>query len=329
LKGDRKKPGASDVPAKASDWVDSADFFEALHKKTGRNVIADYYTRIYPKDLLSARGDSLLGVLNHAADALQSDWQEDGGFLRFRRFNYYSERTMDVSNALLKRWQAAREAHGYLNLDDLSEIATLPNEVLEHSDLSRAVMIKYGLDEWPMASSGMREDLLFHASLTDSQKQQIQTPNGLSIGDLNPQQLARLKEMALQGAPDEAMQELAKGRLFMTMRPPGLYEWSSFDDDDKRNITSLFPVNQTGFRDANREKVEAYVAAQLAGAPPDAIKSQMDEIKGPGASVWTILQVGNHYVMREANGGGTRASSGILGESRNRNTTRSVSTVTD
>ncbi|HEY3285221.1 MAG TPA: hypothetical protein VGN26_23360 [Armatimonadota bacterium] len=291
----RSKLGVEKPSADRKGWVRAADILALLRQKTGLDVVADDYTRVYPRSLFSFSNARRLDVVNQVADALGSQWEQDGGFLRFRRVNYYSERLMDVPNRLLRRWKAARERQGYLNLDDLAELAVLPGDVLKHSDLTRAVLLEYGLQEWRLLPSGAQY-LNLYSMLSPSERQQVRAPQGLAVGDLSPEKLQAL--IALRptlrpsfgpSSPDEIRRI---GRLYMRVREPGHYEW--FDRNAPADIA--VPV-VAQLRGQTKEEVAAAMQAamKLMGIPPEQAADQARNIAGPGAAILVRVQVGDLY----------------------------------
>src|SRR5262249_51654331 len=150
-RGDPFRVDAGAPPRDSREWIDSADFLAELHRRTGRNIVSDYYLRLYPRDDFACRNARLADALDRAAAAMKASWVPDGDYLRFRRVNYYAERELDVPNRLLKEWRDARARKGSLGLDELSEVASLPEVVLSDGDLHFAVVLKWGLEEWPLA----------------------------------------------------------------------------------------------------------------------------------------------------------------------------------
>jgi hypothetical protein len=310
LAADRRDDPTGEHPAESRDWVDSADFFAELHKKTGRNVIADYYTRVYPRSAFTAKEEKLLGLLNEAADALSSDWQSDGDFLRFRRFNYYSEREMDVPNRLLRKWADDRRRVGYMTLDDLAEASSAVSpDAQMHQDLKRAILIKYGLDEWTLLPNNWGV-LKVYSLLNPEQRRQVQTNEGLLLGQLDPS-VARECIQSLQMDEGKTPEEVAQGRVYMRVRPPGRYEWRRVRYD-----ASPFPI-KIDVSETTREKaVEA--VRQIA---PDTIGNIRDTnigpqgMRGPGAALEAQIQVGREFRMMAIEGGlGSWSSGGTVRE---------------
>jgi hypothetical protein len=294
---DQRDDPTGDHPGKSKDWVDAADFFADLHKKTGRNIVADYYTRVYPRNTFTVNNAKLLDTLNEAADALLSDWQADGDFLRFRRFNYYSEREMDVPNHYLQRWAANRARIGHMTLDDLVEAKNVvPENARHHQDLKRAVLIKYGLDEWPLLVNQWGI-LKIYSLLTPVQRTQVQTNEGLLLGQLNPP-VAREIVQEMQMDDKFTPEQIAQGRLHLRLRPPGKYEWRHF-----KATVSPFPV-QIVVSEPTREQAEAAIEKLYPGATAGIRGITVGDraVRGPGAGLEAQLQVGDQFRMMAIEG---------------------------
>jgi hypothetical protein len=279
-------------PENPAEWVDSAEVWAEVHRKTGLNILSDYYLRVYSRRLFSQDG-RLADLLANDAGVLRVDAESEGSFLRLRRPNYYSERTMDVPNRLLTKWSEARRKRGYLDLNEMAEMAQLPRPVFWEGDLHRAILMKWNLMEWKAAQYAQNPLRLF-ASLTSEQKLQIQSDRGL---DLSVEQVKALYP------PDFDREELASvqaGRMFMRLREPGWYIWRW-----KQRAGSEFLLNDAPVfpgQEPVREKVKAMAQAKarayvkeyhLAGS--DIRSSPEDEVEGPGAGIWFCFPMDGKY----------------------------------
>ncbi|MGC4042472.1 MAG: hypothetical protein QM758_01560 [Armatimonas sp.] len=88
----------------------TADLLEAIHKATGKDVIGDYFTRLYePQKLWGKTPAPLFDVLNKACDATRLRWEEKEGFLSFRSTDFFNMRLKEVPNRLMDRWASIRQ----------------------------------------------------------------------------------------------------------------------------------------------------------------------------------------------------------------------------
>src|SRR5262249_42444782 len=134
--------------------VSIRDVLEALHRATGLPVVADHYTRLYQPETVSVRSTALFDVLNRLADEMRLRWNRDGDWLQFRSTSFYDDRLKEVPNRLLARWSVARRQHGALSLDELIEVAELPDPQLDAEGMAEGARECWGLKEWDLARNG-------------------------------------------------------------------------------------------------------------------------------------------------------------------------------
>jgi RNA polymerase sigma-70 factor (ECF subfamily) len=160
--------------------VTTADVLEALHQATGKPIVADYYTRLYPLKDVSAHNLTLFDALNRLGDALRLRWNQDGEWLWFRSTSFYDNRLKEVPNRLLAGWTAARRHHGHLRLDELVEIAQLPDAQLNADGMAEGARLLFGLEEWDLARyRNLRAHLRYLAGFTPAQRQEATSATGL------------------------------------------------------------------------------------------------------------------------------------------------------
>src|SRR5439155_14360462 len=179
-------------PKSKIDKVTTAEVLEALHRASGMPVVADFYTRLYPRASVSVTGQSLFEALNHLADAMHLRWNREGSWLRFRSISYYDDRVKEVPNRLLARWAAARRPPAGsavspgLPLEELIEMAQLSDVQLDSSFVTEGVVERWGLEEWGLARNHEgRPHLRYLAQLTSSQRRRAMTGAGLSFSQLS------------------------------------------------------------------------------------------------------------------------------------------------
>ncbi|MBW3625010.1 MAG: hypothetical protein KY468_16555 [Armatimonadetes bacterium] len=311
-----------DSPNRPADTLDSADFLEDLHRKSRRSVIADYYTRVYPRSSLTFQDRPLSEILNDAARQLKSDWTRDSTFLRLRRFDQYNERQYDIPNHLLKQWRRSKLTTGHLSLDDLAEISALPDSIWKN-ELWDALRDKYSIDEeGGLARRGLK-GLRLYAALTPEQRQLARSDSGLSLATITRDQMLyglglladdsqkdnvwfydnRMKEWIFNpyGSWREQSNEvgiapdrLGQNRFYIRFREPGYFMWHDWVDDNP----PPFPVG-TDVRETTREKAETAVEAYLKGKGQDQqrIDSEKANIGGPELGVLSRLEIGRTVIL--------------------------------
>jgi RNA polymerase sigma-70 factor, ECF subfamily len=218
--------GGEDTPAK----VTSADVLEALHRATGLPIVADHYTRLYATADVSVRNQTLFDALNHLADRMRLRWTRDteGGWLQFRSASYFHDRLKEVPGRLLTRWAAARRQRGALTLDDLVEIAQLPDAQLDAEEMAEGAKACFGLMEWKMASNRqLRRHLRYLAGFTPAQRQEAMSSAGLAFTRMSLAQQQEFLAFALGSDADplRSLDDLAGSVLRVEYTLPGEWEW--------------------------------------------------------------------------------------------------------
>jgi hypothetical protein len=204
-------------------------------------IVADFYTRLYPAESMTVQNQSVFAALNWLAGAMRFRWnKEQGGggasaWLQFRSTSFYDDRLKEVPNRLLSRWADARRRHGFLTLEELVEIAQLPDAPLKGEEMAEGARLCYGLAEWDLARDQfVLDNLRFLAQLTPAQRQEAATTAGLPMTRMTiAQQQAFLdraigsRAIGLQaGEGLQSLDELAGAALRVDYSQPGGYEWA-------------------------------------------------------------------------------------------------------
>jgi RNA polymerase sigma-70 factor, ECF subfamily len=227
------RPDSTDGTERPEPKVTTADVLEALHQATGMPIVADFYTRLYKPDAVSLKDRPLFDALNHLCDTMRLRWNKDastGGtsaWLQFRSMTYYTDRPKEVPNWLLARWSTARREHGLLTLEDLVEIARLPDAQLQASSMAEGIREMWGLPEWDVARSWfVLDNLRFLAQLTPAQRQEVQSTSGLPFTKMTLAQQQAFFTRELPGQPElQSLEEIAGAALRVQYTQPGWFEW--------------------------------------------------------------------------------------------------------
>jgi RNA polymerase sigma factor (sigma-70 family) len=239
--------GSGELPQKApprpsritAAKVTTAEVLEALHRATGLPLVADYYTRLYQPGDVSVQNLSVLETLNQLSETMHFRWRKEDGWLQFRSTSFYDDRTKEVPNRLLARWIASRRQHGALTLDDLIEIAQLPDAQLDGAAMAEGARDYFGLVDWDLASHRhMRPHLRFLGTFTPEQRQQAASAIGLAFTKMTLAQQQRFISLALP--PDDPviqsmiaphfgstrlLEELKQAVLRVEYTRPGWFQW--------------------------------------------------------------------------------------------------------
>jgi RNA polymerase sigma-70 factor, ECF subfamily len=223
----------------AAEKVTTADVLEALHRATGMQLVADYYTRLYDPATVSARDLPLFDVVCQLSDTMRLRWQKEERWLQFRSATFYDDRTKEVPNRLLVRWIASRRQNGALTLNDLIEIAQLPDAPLDGEEMAEGARDYLGLVEWDLARHRlMRPHLRFLAMFTPEQRQEAAGTTGLPFTKMTLAQQQQFIALALP--PDDPviqsmtsprfgstrlLEELRQAVLRVEYTQPGWFQW--------------------------------------------------------------------------------------------------------
>jgi hypothetical protein len=132
----------------------TAEALEALHRESGVNIVADYYTRLYKTTDVTVKGVKLFTALNRLADRMRFKWSKDGKWLQFRSTGFFNERPKEVANRLLERWRDSVQKNGALTGEDLVEIVQLTDAQLDSAAMAEGAKVLYGLKQWNLVATG-------------------------------------------------------------------------------------------------------------------------------------------------------------------------------
>jgi hypothetical protein len=228
-------PEAGRPASRAAAKLTSADVLEALHHATGMPIVADFYTRLFAPESVTLPEQPLFAALNRLADAMRLRWQKEAGatkgesaWLQFRSADFFIDRPKEVPNRLLARWSASRRRNGTLPLEDLLEIARLPDAQLDGREMAEGAREIWGLSEWELAGAEMlRPHLRFLSELTSEQRRMAQDAAGLPFGRMSlTQQQKYLSFLLMPGSESlPAPAALPDCVLRVAYTQPGAFQW--------------------------------------------------------------------------------------------------------
>jgi hypothetical protein len=269
--------GAAGETARETDpepMATTADVLEALHRATGLPIVSDFYTRLYPASSVSVQKLPLFEALNQLADTVRFRWSKEGGWLQFRSASFFTDRLKEVPNRFLARWTEARRqsAHSILGtahyapsappaltLDDLVEIAQLPDPQLDAAEMAEGAKECWGLAEWDLArNKNLRRHLRFLAGFSPAQRQRAMSSEGLTFTQMPLAQQQRFLSFALEfdDQPLQSLDELSGAALRVEYSVPGGFEWRAPGPYWLRWVVPLEPGQQgrRGLRPVVRER---------------------------------------------------------------------------
>jgi hypothetical protein len=197
---------------------------------------------------VSLRNMPLFDALKRIADATRQRWNKEGIWLQFRSTSFYDDRQKEVPNRLLARWSASRRQEGNLTLDDIVEIAQLPDAQLDAREMAEGARLCFGLAEWDLACyRNMRPHLRYLAMLTPEQRQEAMGAGGLLFTKMSLAQQQRFIALALQfdRRPLQTLDELAGATLRVDYTVPDWFQWGNPDQTHPtRWVVALEPGAQ-------------------------------------------------------------------------------------
>jgi hypothetical protein len=199
----------------------TADVLEAIHDKTGVDLIGDQFMRLHDISAVSSDSATLFDCLNRTGNAMQIRWSKEEGWLEFRCPDYYYDRPQEVPSRLMEHWADARKKQKFLSLEDLVGISQLTNAQLDSTTTAQGAVGYYGLEEWQVArESRGRAHFRMLARLSKQQLNEAQTEKGLRFLSLSPalkRDFIALSECAESGIwPSEADMRDARLRVLYT-----------------------------------------------------------------------------------------------------------------
>lgn len=130
-------------------FMTSDDFWQAVHEKTGKDIVADSYSRLFK--LKKYRG-SLFEVLSNGADEMQYHWRLDEGFITGRSASFHWQRLNEVPKRYLIDWRAQREKTGMMPLRGVLAMSRLTDRQLDSFEVGKAIAHQWHLPEWGIPS---------------------------------------------------------------------------------------------------------------------------------------------------------------------------------
>jgi hypothetical protein len=230
--------------------VSTADVWEAVHRATGLNILADSHSRFYPVPPVTVERRPLFEGLCQVADALGVRWKKEGDFLVCRSASFFWDKLKEVPNRYLARWRENKVKQRGLPLEDLLEMAALSEQQLNSATVGKVVQHCWGLDEWWLVGHGtmktgvnpgdLRPVARFLAGLTPAQRRQAQLPEWLAFAALTPAQQQALT--SLLGPPERTKPDPRSLRFQFVYAPAGTYVWDTLVTGDRHEEAWRWPM---------------------------------------------------------------------------------------
>ena len=123
----------ADVPGQDAStqpmMVNRSDILSLLHRKLGLQIMADHYSKWIPLGSIKTLADCISSI-EAIPDAPKAYWGWDGNFIYAHTKNVRQWSRREIPNTLLRQWQQAYTDQGWMNIDQLAEMALLSKEQL-------------------------------------------------------------------------------------------------------------------------------------------------------------------------------------------------------
>jgi hypothetical protein len=230
--------------------VSTADVWEAVHRATGLNILADSYSHFYPVPPVTVERRPLFDGLCQVADALGVRWKKEGDFLVCRSAGFFWDKLKEVPNRYLVRWREDKRTQGGLPLEDLLEMTALSDQQLDSATVGKVIEHCWGLDEWWLVGKGtwkvgvnsgdLRPAARFLAGLTPAQRRQAQLPEWLAFTALTPAQQQALAN--LLWPPERTKLSPQSLRFQFVYAPAGTYVWETIVTQEHEREAWQWPM---------------------------------------------------------------------------------------
>lgn len=204
--------------------ITTAELLEAIHRTTGKDVIGDYYTKLYSPTDFEIKDKTLFEALCRLSDTVRYRWNTEDNWLTFRNSAYFNERPKEVPNRLLERWAMARKSSGnVLSADTLLEMAgSLSDIQLDGSAMGEGARVLYNLEEWSLIQPGnLRPGWRFIATMNPNQRKAVFGEQGIGFAQLTlPQQSFFARAALGEGGMATATPEMLSGATFQVFYGP-------------------------------------------------------------------------------------------------------------
>lgn len=168
---------------------DMDEVVPALAEASGYSVVSDYYT-IEEQSRLFEQEAKLRVILDSIDTSYECNWLKNGELIEFQCKSWLAERAIMIPDAWLEKWRKKLKETGYLDIDDMAQIAVLRWDQFVANLAYDPDLYRHPTDK--------RDVLRFYASLDDARRQMLFTPKGITLGDLTEEQAARAVDCVVQ-----------------------------------------------------------------------------------------------------------------------------------
>jgi len=250
-------------------FMSSDDYWQAIHDSTGKDVIADSYSRLFK---LTEDHGSVFDVLSRGCDQMHYLWSVSDGFFVGRSKAFYWQRTSEVPKARLLAWSKRRLAKGFLPLENVLEMAEQTDRQLDSIEVGKTIVYQWMLPEWgipsrprwTLAKEPVRPICRFLGTLAPDQLESI-VEGKLKVSAI-PRDLVDMVA-SLGAVPSDTI-------LGVDYVPPGKYFWNPIFELNKETVHTDLIIGNT------QEEVEAEVHRRYPERPTGEVTLSNDGTLG-------------------------------------------------
>jgi len=222
-------------------YMTSDDFWQSVHEATGRDVVADSFSRLFK--LAEFKGQ-LFDVLSRGCDDMHVRWGSSDGWLIGRSRAYYWQRINEVPKEKLVAWSKQRRQNrdGTLPIEGVIEMSSLDNRQLDAMQVGLTIVNQWHLPEWgivsrplwPFGFEPVRPMVRFLGALPPDQLQAI-LDHKLAVSSVSQANLE------IGGLAD-----ISRGAVLgVDYVPPGKFYWDPTFEIGKEEVNTDLIVGDT------------------------------------------------------------------------------------
>jgi len=219
-------------------YMTSDDYWQAVHEATGRDVIADSFSRLFS---LEEQHGTLFDVLCNGCDQMHYRWSLDSNFIVGRSRAYYWQRISEVPKSRLVNWAKQRRAQGFLPLEGAIEMSEMTDRQLDSIEVGKAIVNQWRLPEWGIPSRPM---WTLHDPVRPILRQlAVIGPDKLALMKVDKLSLSMLSRTEAEGMSLATTDSSAI--LGVNYVPPGKYFWNPLFEMGKETVHTDLIIGDT------------------------------------------------------------------------------------
>lgn len=168
------------------------DCLATLAGASGYAVVADSHGRQYSP--VESGKTTSRAVLDQIDSKLGYNWWKQDGVLELRDRLWFRMRAAQIPDSTLDRWRSTFKNKGYLDINEMSEIAMLTSEQFDYNirECDDKVLDQWQVDVLVRSS---KNDLNLYGILNSSQRKMLFSSSGMELRVLAPEQMSKITRL--------------------------------------------------------------------------------------------------------------------------------------